>query len=211
MTTTASEEYSTRTAELYGKLSEAYEFFNKELFAGALPQALITLQRKKSAYGFFHGDRFEDGSQKQIDEIALNPTHFAVRPAKEVISTLVHEMAHLWQHHFGKSGRGGYHNRQWGDKMKEIGLWPSSTGLEGGKETGTKVSHYIIATGPYDKAFDKLMESMQLDFLKENLMLKAKKTSKKIKYTCAQCGAKAWGKPELNIECGECGIQMEAD
>jgi hypothetical protein len=29
------------------------------------------------------------------------------------LSTLVHEMAHLQQNHFGKSSRTGYHNKEW--------------------------------------------------------------------------------------------------
>ena len=48
-------------------------------------------------------------------------------------------MAHLWQHHHGKPGRGRYHNREWAARMKEIGLHPSSTGQEGGDETGDGV------------------------------------------------------------------------
>jgi hypothetical protein len=51
-----------------------------------------------------------------------------------VLSTLVHEQAHLWQHHFGKPGRGRYHNREWAAKMVEIGLIPSATGEPGGKQ-----------------------------------------------------------------------------
>jgi predicted SprT family Zn-dependent metalloprotease len=197
--------------ELYGKLSDAYTFFNKELFGGELPECLITLQRKKSAYGYFSGDRFEDATEQPIDEIALNPSHFGVRPVRDVLSTLVHEMAHLWQHHFGKSSKNGYHNKQWGKKMKEIGLWPSSTGHEGGKETGTKVSHYIINTGPYDKAFEKFAEHNSLDLFKENLSVKAKsKGTEKVKYTCPQCAAKAWGKINLHIDCGLCEKRMRA-
>ena len=49
----------------------------------------------------------------------------------------------------------GYHpqlsaalyDRQWAAKMREIGLQPSSTGEEGGKETGQSMSHYIIPDG----------------------------------------------------------------
>ncbi len=73
------------------------------------------------------------------DEIALNPRYFHDRPVTEVLSTLAHEMVHLWQHHYGKPGRGRYHNRQWAERMKAIGLQPSSTGKEGGQETGDAV------------------------------------------------------------------------
>ena len=58
------------------------------------------------------------------DEIALNPAHFASRPTAGTLSTLAHEMAHLWQHHFGTPSRTGYHNKEWAAKMREIGLIP---------------------------------------------------------------------------------------
>ena len=61
-------------------------------------------------------------------------------------STLVHEMCHLWQEDFGKPSRGGYHNRQWADKMIQVGLMPTDTGEPGGQLTGQRVTHYIILT-----------------------------------------------------------------
>jgi SprT-like family len=62
------------------------------------------MQRHKGAFGFFSGERFANASDpKEItDEIVLNPVHFATRKPDEVLSTLVHEMVHLWQHHFGE-------------------------------------------------------------------------------------------------------------
>jgi hypothetical protein len=46
-----------------------------------------------------------------------------------ILSTLVHEMVHVWQETYGNPSRRGYHNRQWAEKMREVGLQPSSTGL----------------------------------------------------------------------------------
>jgi hypothetical protein len=37
--------------------------------------------------------------------------------------------------------------------MERVGLMPSSTGEPGGKRTGQKVSHYILADGPFARAF----------------------------------------------------------
>ncbi|PZP56177.1 MAG: sprT domain-containing protein, partial [Micavibrio aeruginosavorus] len=106
----------------YGHLVVAYAYFNESLFAGTLPGCLITMQRKQGAYGFFHGNRFGSRDRTEItDEIALNPAMFATRDDRAILSTLVHEMAHLWQHHFGKPSGAGYHNREWSAKMVDIG------------------------------------------------------------------------------------------
>ena len=61
-------------------------------------------------------------------------------------------MPHLWQHHFGKPSRTGYHNREWAVKMRAIGLIPSDTGEPGGKEIGQRVTHYIEEGGAFARA-----------------------------------------------------------
>ena len=87
-------------------------------------------QRRANALGYFAHDRFEHREDwSTTDEIALNPKHFNERPPEDAPSTFVHEMAHLKQHHFGKPGRGRYHNAAWADMMEAIGLMPSSTAL----------------------------------------------------------------------------------
>jgi hypothetical protein len=40
--------------------------------------------------------------------------------------------------------------------LHKFGLQPSSTREPGGKETGEKVSHYIIEGGPFAQAFARL-------------------------------------------------------
>ncbi len=122
-----------------------------------MPNCLITLQRSKKSYGYFCGDRFGRADGTLTDEIALNPTHFRDRPQEEVLATLAHEMVHLWQHHFGKPGRGRYHNKEWAEKMRSIGLQPTSTGKDDGAETGDVMGHMIVADGPFDRAVRKLL------------------------------------------------------
>jgi len=150
------------TTETYKHLKNAYTHMNKLLFANALPPCLITLQRENGALGYYYPKRFVSDSNATIstDEIALNPQYFRQegRKDREIIATLVHEMCHLWQHHFGKPGRGRYHNKEWGKKMKSVGLYPSNTGMQAGAETGDQMSHYIITDGVFVKAYDKLVK-----------------------------------------------------
>ena len=97
---------SNPTQRPYKTLDDAYRFFSERLFAGKLPGCLITMQRAAKAYGYFAGGRFGSVDGKEVtDEVALNPSHFRSRTTEESLSTRVHEMAHLQQHHFGKPGR----------------------------------------------------------------------------------------------------------
>ena len=205
-------EPATPTAQTYNSLEDAYAFFNDRLFGGALPHCLITMQRHKGAYGYFAPERFGSRDGATItDEIALNQMHFAERSIKQTLSTLVHEQAHLWQQHFGEPSRGGYHNKEWAAKMKEIGLYPSDTAAPGGKETGQRVSHYIVEGGPFDVTFAELEAAGVRDLFGDRwaedekaAKSKAKKKASKTKFSCPQCGLNAWAKPDVRLICGEC-------
>ncbi len=204
------------TKQTYTSLATAFDFFNGELFSGSLPPCLITMQRHKNAYGYFSGERFANTADpKEItDEIALNPTHFATQKPVKVLSTLVHEMAHLWQHHYGKPPRKGYHDRQWAAKMHEIGLIPTATGEAGGKETGQRMSHLIEENGHFARAVARLLAehpAILYSDRSENDTARKKKAASKTKYTCPGCGLNAWAKPEAPLICGACQEPMQAE
>lgn len=203
------------TRSTYDGLREAYDFFNRRLFGSRLPRCLITMQRHKTAYGYFAGGRFGTVDGNEItDEIALNPSHFRSRTTEESLSTLVHEMTHLEQHHFGAPSRQGYHNKQWAGLMRAVGLIPSTTAAEGGKETGQKVSHYIARGGAFDLACRELLQqgfSVRYVELWRDPEAAKRKAASKTKYTCPACGLIAWGKPEISLVCGECDERMQAD
>jgi predicted SprT family Zn-dependent metalloprotease len=176
------------------------------------------MQRHRGAYGYFAPERFGSRDGATItDEIALNPQHFAGRSAKKTLSTLVHEMVHLWHQHFGKPSRTGYHNKEWATKMKMVGLHPSSTGEPGGKETGQKVSHYIVEGGPYDVAFAELEKQGIGELLGDRWnesddakKARAAKAKSKTKYECEGCSLNAWAKPEAALMCGDCDLPLIA-
>ncbi len=207
------------THKNYNDFVKAYDFLNRRLFSGELPPCLITMQRKNRTYGYFSGDRWKEAQgETKADEIALNPEHFQSQGTEEVLSTLAHEMVHLWQFHFGRRPQKAYHDKQWANKMKEIGLIPSSTGKPGGKETGQKMSDYIEKGGRFEKVCAALIKSgFVVPYLDQAYVpgaeengTRTKKAASKTKYTCTDCGLNAWAKPDVSIFCGECNIELEA-
>ncbi|MDW2116338.1 SprT-like domain-containing protein [Vibrio sp. 1731] len=201
-----------------------------------IANCLITLQREKKTYGYFSPERFVSRDGDKTDEIAMNPAYFAVCPPEEVMQTLVHEMTHLWQYHFGKPGRRGYHNKEWANKMESIGLMPSSTGQPGGDKTGDKMADYIIEGSVFDDLCqslltgdfriswadkfpdrDKLQAAIEngtvgdmAEGLSEMLMEMPEQKQTRAKFTCPECGVNVWGKPSLNLICGDCDVTFEA-
>jgi hypothetical protein len=230
------------TQEAYGELQAAYDHFNKELFGGELPPCLITLQRKdRRVMGYYSNGRFGHRREdRKTDEIAMNPMHFLASSDMEALQTLVHEMCHLWQYHFGKPSRTGYHNKEWADKMQSIGLMPSSTGEPGGKTTGQHMGDYPIEGGRFEAAARELVDSgfviSWYDRAAELATVKpqapaggegdgeseggesenddaeeapASQSGKRVKFTCPDCKANAWGKASLKIMCGGCSVPFE--
>ena len=218
------------TEEQFNALNGAYRYFNRVLFGNKLPNCMLNFSRKKNTHGFLAPERWRRIGSKthNIHEISLTPTTLYRTPI-EIFSTLVHEQAHLWQWELGSPSRNGYHNKEWADKMMEVGLIPSDTGKEGGKKTGQNMTHYIEKGGRYEKAFQKMAKKYTLPFtsLEGDLMrsllkgvegknepsAKLKKfrppSRKKTKYTCSNCKCNVWGKPNLKIKCMDCNVDFE--
>jgi ribosomal protein S27AE len=196
------------TPAQYRTFQEAYDFFNVELFSAALPPVMVTLQRHANAKGYFAPVRFTGRvADAAAHELALNPDQFTGRTDDLILSTLVHEMAHVWQYSHGTPPRRSYHDRQWAAKMREIGLQPTHTGEPGGQETGQSITHYILAEGAYAKAYARLKAAgfrLHWESAPEGGQTQAKKKASKTKFTCPQCGQNAWAKPDAALICGEC-------
>lgn len=124
----------TPTADIYLALDQAFYHFNRDLFESALSAPVITLAQKgRRTSGFLRSKRFEQvAAARTADELAMNPWHFSL-PVETVLTTLCHQMIHLWQTSCGMPSRAGYHNRQWADQAKKIGLHPSENGMPGGR------------------------------------------------------------------------------
>jgi predicted SprT family Zn-dependent metalloprotease len=202
------------TSVEYGTLQDAYDHFNAVLFDGALPQVLITLQRHARARGYFSAKRFQrrDSGREHVHEVALNPDCFNGRSDEEILSTLAHEMVHVWQQEYGHPGRGRYHNREWARRMHAIGLMPSTTGQPGGKTTGETVTHYILEGGSFQAACRTFLRRCRLIW--QSAANKAAgeravaggtdKTPTRAKFTCPNCRLNAWAKPEARLACQKC-------
>ena len=225
----------TPTSTEYSSLDLAYDHFNARLFAGRLPPALITVTRAvKNAHGYFWGKRFaaRANGAERLDEIGLNPDTMD-RPVADVLSTLVHEMVHLWQLHHGKPSRNSYHNAEFAREMERVGLMPSATGAPGGKRTGQQMSHYVLPGGPFALAAAELLATgyalhwhsgdvpVAVDDDEEGQDEQEgqddsdeqegkEKSRSKVKYTCPACRLNVWGKPGLLLLCGNCTVATQA-
>jgi hypothetical protein len=203
------------TPAQYRAFQAAYDFLNTQLFEGSLPDVLVTLQRQANSRGYFAAERFAGRvDETTVHELALNPDTFIGRDDRDICSTLAHEMVHVWQETHGTPPRRAYHDREWAAKMKAIGLQPSTTGAPGGKETGQRVTHYIIEGGRYAQAFAALAATgfaLRWQSIPWDRAARAKARASKTKFTCPTCEQNAWAKPDAALICGVCYEQDPDD
>ncbi len=109
----------TPTEQISAELQYAFNYFTNvfEAMLGELPTCIITVQRVRQALGYFSPKRFVSKDGEAAHEIAITPQHLPPNDDTDALSTLLHEMVHLWQENYGQPGRRGYHNREWGSKM----------------------------------------------------------------------------------------------
>ncbi len=200
------------TGKQYESYEHLFDFFNNTLFEGKLASCLLVFSsRGVNITGHFAKSKWQRSDQV-VHEININPAYLALASDICIASTLVHEMVHLWQAQFGKAGKGGYHNKEWGVYMERIGLMPSHTGKPGGNKIGFKMDHYIIKGGKFEQAFNRMPKKMLLPFktkLRRNPN-KRKGSKEKVKYSCPKCSANLWGKPGLIPICGVCMVPMKS-
>jgi len=221
------------TKKFYGLFQFIFDHYNERLFNSEIKDCIIVITRKKHVAGHFAHNRWFHIEDNETDELALNPEMFLKYPLLEICQTIVHEMCHAWQHHFGKPSRPGYHNKEWASKMIAVGLMPTANGRVGGKTTGFKIDDYAIEDGSFMAVSEELMNNeifaglyyevnpSVLDKVDEGLPLfdqirdmtlavttagRVRKT--KVKYSCS-C-SNVWGKPELDIHCKLYDMTMAA-
>ena len=220
------------TSKFYGIFQYIFDFYNKELFNDGIEDCIIVFTRKKNVMGHYSYKRWFSAKDLETDELALNPSMFTKFPLIEICQTIVHEMCHGWQYHYGKPSRTGYHNKEWGDKMIEIGLMPSSTGKVGGKLVGQNMADYPIQEGKFLAVTEELMNSEiftglylevnpeianlikddsplfeQVKNLTNQQANSKPKGPVKVKYSCG-C-SNVWGKPSLELYCKLCEFDFK--
>ena len=223
------------TEKFYGLFQYIFDHYNQQLFDSALKDLIIVITRKKKVAGHYVHKRWFHIQDNETDELALNPQMFLKYPLLEIGQTIVHEMCHAWQYHYGKPSYRGYHNKEWANKMIQVGLMPTDTGKPGGKITGFAMAEYPIKEGRFLQVSEVLInnevfaglyyEANPAVFLNVDTSLplfeqikdrvaadlplsKPKLNKRKIKYSCS-C-SNVWGKPGLDICCNSCGEAMEA-
>ena len=228
------------STELYAKIQTVIDELDKRFFSGAkkekIPEVVFAINNKckSCVVAYVQPDALYDKkTDTKLQYMGINPDYLD-RTLGEVLSTVCHELCHVYEHAYIHIARGGYHDKQWAELMRECGLEPVYNNT-----SKTSVTHKIIPDGVFAEFVEKFKEKHGEDYFNivsystevmkrtrkelgieddedddspkpDNADKPIKKYDRnKIKYVCPGCDCKVWGKPGLNIHCNECDEDFE--
>jgi hypothetical protein len=138
-----------RYADIGREMYLWFDRLNARFFEGTLPTPLFSFATTRaSILGHYVPGRNPIGVQENVN---INALHLK-SPLAEVLSTLLHELIHVWQGNYGKPGRPPYHNKQCRQKMQDLGIpcdqWGHSLGMTDPlvgflREHGVQAGHHL--------------------------------------------------------------------
>lgn len=195
--------------ELHDDLQRIISHLNYRLFNDELPECLLSLRAGLRTAVCLSPQSLAQRNVHSSPALLFKPSEFKPQPTLEWLATLTKSLVDLWQYYFGRPGRRGYHNREWANKMKSIGLQSSHSGKEGGRETGETMRFYRISGGLFERSAREIQkDGLTLRWQGSLHNEPSAKNGKRIKYQCPICMSNAWAKADFHLVCGKHNEKM---
>lgn len=206
-----------KTSRTVGYLERIYRQLNADKFGGELEIPVITIQSTPRTYGHVTCGRVWRVKDSERYELNIG-AGFLDRPIENVVSTLLHEMVHIYNlmHDIQDCSRGNtYHNKRFKSKAEEVGLHIEYDSRIGWSLTNPteELIDYIISCGWTDITMAR-KDSVGFRPVggdktgSGSTDTTDKKKSSTRKYICPVCGASVRATRIVNILCGDCNKQM---
>lgn len=128
------------------------------------------------------------------DEIALDEQHVRHSPRWQVYGTLLHELLHSWQQRHGRPGRRNYHNREFRDAARRLGLQVSPAG----------VTEYPAGDTPFARLL--LQHGVSCSATSGTAAPSPRRPGSKLRLYQCPCGVKVRiGRAQFRARCLDCG------
>lgn len=201
----------TTMTELQAVLQAAFNAINRDFYNNELEKVIITTKegRKKHAYGWIEVNKNWQQNGTARHEINISVDFLGERTVIETITTLMHEMAHLYniQHDIKDTTRSGlYHNKEFKKTAEAHGLKVFQAEQTGWSRT--------IASLNTEKWIKENVAIKGFGVFKRTAEAESGKTTKKQsykKYVCPACGLIVRATKECNIGCIDCGEPMHIE
>ena len=175
------------------------DIFNMEFFKDQpVPVPAISFEKAKTgSLGHYIIGRNAFGIRENIN---INRVHLD-RPLWGILATLFHEMCHSWQASYGSPSNSWFHNKEFREKMLEMGIVVNGKGCHLGVQdsfVSILKKHGVKVSGEQNP--DGMIKFPPKD--------KPKGKSKLKKWTCG-CQIVRVGKATFEATCDICGSKFE--
>ena len=131
-------------AEVVAFLYRHVDLMREEFFAGAVPEVVLSFDvTDRRTLGHYTLTRNGLGVRWALN---LNPVHLA-RPVYRVLATLLHELAHAWQHEHGTPSKPPHHNKEFRERCESFGIPTDEGGHDLGVRSGSSFEEYCRRHG----------------------------------------------------------------
>lgn len=211
---------TTKMSRAVSQLEKIYNTLNTDLFDGALPVPIITVQSKPGSYG--HCSVAKVWQRKDDKTYELNIAAEVLNyPIEETLDTMIHEMVHLYcrENNIKEVSRGGrYHNKRFKEEAEKRGLTCFQCGAAGwNTKPGDNLIEYALEKGWSEIRIGR--NSIQPFMLTGGTGTGhggagtaapsgGKRPSSTRKLVCPCCGQSVRATKKVNILCGDCMEQM---
>jgi len=204
------------------ELQRMFKLLNATYFNNELERPVITILTDvtSGAYGWISVNKvWSSKDAAWFREINLC-AEYLNRPVELVITTLQHEMVHLYNIHRNvqdTSRAGTYHNREFRDIAEQRGLVvekdpkygycvtkPSLEFTELVKKNCRAGCFKLERTKTYRDGTPKVTKTGSDG--KEKTVTRTKQSSRK--YVCPECGVTVRASKDVNVKCGDCDLEM---
>lgn len=194
----------TTMAELSASMMAAFNALNEHYYKGELEKPVITFKegKRKQAYGWIETRKQWVQGKNERYEINLSVDFLGERSVECTISTLMHEMAHLYnlQNNIKDTSRAGvYHNKKFKETAEAHGLI-----IDFNEHIGWSITKLT------DEAKSWIAGNINIKDIKiykrtaERVPGATKPKQSMKKLVCPCCGAIARVTSDIQLICGEC-------
>lgn len=192
-------------------LERLFDYCNEKLFNNELEKPVITVQRdeKNKANGWFSCSKVWKWNNASEGAHELNITAHALnRPIKQIASTMIHEMCHLYaeMNNMQDTSRSGkYHNKLFKKIAEQHGLKVECVQTIGWSHTELTPETDVLITSFVEHNPETLIYRAPV-FKGQTV-----KTSSTRKYVCPCCQQSVRATKQVNIMCLDCNEPMQED
>lgn len=196
-------------SELNLSIMKMFNQINADFFDNQLPKVVITFESgyKKGAYGWI--TTVKDWKQGNEERYHINiSSDYLDRPINNIISTLIHEMCHLYaiENDIQDTSRSGiYHNKRFKQIAESHGLF-----VDKADKIGWSVTSLTPET---EKYIENVCPISEIRIIKKRPSAfgcsKPKNKQSARKYICPSCGLIVRATKDCRISCLDCDCTME--